>query len=71
MLSQNADYFRTEIFPFFKIRDSTFGYEFTSSLKNKKITKVSHCKYVMFINLYCVGNVKKMFFKDLGKHETN
>lgn len=52
-----ADYVRTEIFPFFKVRDYAFGEEFTGTLKNKKATKMSHCKYVMFLKPYCVGHV--------------
>ena len=44
-----GDDFRAERFPFFKIRDYTVGDEFTGSLKKKKFTKMSHCKYVMFI----------------------
>lgn len=35
----NGDDFRAEMFPFFKIRDYTFGDEFTGSLKKKKIHK--------------------------------
>lgn len=57
-----------ELFPFFKVRDYTFGEEFTGSLKNKKFTKMTHCKYMMFIKLYCVGHIRKMFSKDVRKN---
>lgn len=57
MLSQDTDYFRIKIFPFFKIRESIFGDEFIGSLKNEKVTKMSHHKYMMFIKLYCIGYV--------------